>query len=249
MVVGMCVSYVDFARYAAIVKNLRGVVAADLEESGVEESIKWLASRFRYRDLGVGPMMVERFGSKLQKFLGGKPLRELVYPVPQLLEFVDILVESTGIERMLAEAMTLASTYISPLMIVGNRFLNAVERLGVEIVRTSKEMDVQSWKLHMRIADYTVLDFYEQCIEEALQVIERASTGDAGLVEEVVKSRAERIAKDVSRYWRIRSGEGRTFLVYIDMLKLVKNRVRDLKREHAAALAIVPAIYIPPGMG
>ena len=79
MVVGMCVSYVDFARYAAIVKNLRGVVAADLEESGVEESIKWLASRFRYRDLGVGPMMVERFGSELQKFLGGKPLRELVF--------------------------------------------------------------------------------------------------------------------------------------------------------------------------
>ncbi len=33
-------SYVDFARYAAIVKNLRGVIVADLNEDGVEDSIR-----------------------------------------------------------------------------------------------------------------------------------------------------------------------------------------------------------------
>ncbi len=241
-------SYVDFARYAAIVKNLRGVVVADLDEEGVEDSIRWLASRFRYRDLGVGPRMLEKFRSKLERFLGGKPLRELVYPVPQIPRFVEILSNVVGIDPMLAEAITLASTYISPLMVVGNRFLNIVENLGVEIVRVSKEMDTQSWKLHMRIADYTILDFYEQCIEEAIRAIEAAKRGDTKIVEEVVKSRRERIAKDVGRYWRIRSSEGRTFLVYIDVLNLVKRIVDQLEKEHAAALAIVPAVIIPPGM-
>jgi len=35
-----------FARYAAIVKNLRGVVLFNMDEDGVEDSIKWLVNRF-----------------------------------------------------------------------------------------------------------------------------------------------------------------------------------------------------------
>jgi len=33
------------------------------------------------------------------------------------------------------------------------------------VVRACKEMDLQSWKLHLRIADYTALDFYERVLE------------------------------------------------------------------------------------
>ncbi len=192
--------------------------------------------------------MLERFRFKLERFLSGKPLRELVYPVPQILRFVDMISKTLNIDLVLAEAMTLASTYISPLMVIGNRFLNVVESLGVEIVRVSKEMDVQSWKLHMRIADYTILDFYEQCIEEAIKAIEAVKHGETKVIEEIIKNRREKISRDVNRYWRIRSSEGRTFLVYIDMLNLAKNIMDRLEKEHASALAIVPAIAIPPNM-
>jgi len=46
---------VSFARYAAIVKNLRGVVLADLLEEAASRGLEWLTKRFRYRDLGVVP--------------------------------------------------------------------------------------------------------------------------------------------------------------------------------------------------
>jgi hypothetical protein len=42
-----------FARYAAVVKNLRGVALFDLGEEGSWDSVEWLVRRFRYRDLGV----------------------------------------------------------------------------------------------------------------------------------------------------------------------------------------------------
>ena len=42
-----------FARYAAVVKNLRGIALFDLGEEGSWDSVEWLVRRFRYRDLGV----------------------------------------------------------------------------------------------------------------------------------------------------------------------------------------------------
>ncbi|MEM3763504.1 MAG: hypothetical protein QW721_03740 [Desulfurococcaceae archaeon] len=43
----------SFSRYAAIVKNLRGVMLFNMDEEGVEASIHWLVKRFRYRNLGL----------------------------------------------------------------------------------------------------------------------------------------------------------------------------------------------------
>jgi hypothetical protein len=44
-----------FSSYAAIVKNLRGVVLLDPDEEGAWTTMEWLVKRFRYRDLGVTP--------------------------------------------------------------------------------------------------------------------------------------------------------------------------------------------------
>ena len=235
-----------FARYAATVKNLRGVALFDLGEEGVEKSIKWLASRFRYRDIGVGPSIATRFRAALSRYLGGKPFKEIVLPIPSLGKLVDLLRELHNLPHEVSEALVLSSVYISPLLIVGNRYLEHVAKLSTRVVYVDdpKKMDTNSWKLHLRIADYTILDFYEGCVEEALRVLR----GEAS-VDEVVEDRRRRIEKDVRRYWRIAKESGTPFLLYIDMLSLLRGSINELEEDHAAGLAIVSAVFIPPDMG
>ena len=239
--------YVNFAKYAAIVKNLRGVVIANLNEEGVENSIHWLTSRFKYRNLGIGPHMFNSSRDKLAKYLGGKPFRELTYPIPQLLQFTRIL-QSAGIELLLAEGLTLASTYISPLMVIGNKYARVLENLGVACIKVSRELNIQEWKLHMRIADYSILDSYEKCVVEGLKAINAAKEGNEDIINNILRDREVRVLKDMSRYWRIRSDFGKSFFVYVDVLKLIKDRLRTLSTDQATALAIIPVILIPPGM-
>mgnify|MGYP000394957794 CR=1 FL=1 len=238
---------INFARYAAVVKNLRGVVIADLNEKGVESSIHWLVARFKYRNLGIGPQMINVFRDRLAKYLGGKPFRELTYPIPQLLQFTKIL-QSIGLNSILAEGLTLASIYISPLMVIGNRYTQILEELGVAAVRVSKEMNIQEWKLHMRIADYSILDLYEESIEEGIKAINEAKQGNLTVINNILRNRKARISKDISRYWRIKSDFGRTFLIYVDMLELIKDQLKMLSIDQAPALSIIPIIIIPPDM-
>jgi len=234
----------SFAKYAAMVKNLRGVVIADLGEEGVWDSIKWLIARFKYRDLGLPPTILSSNRQVLEKYLGGRPFRELVAPIKSVEEVVESLV-GAGVSRAVAEGLVYASTYISPLIIVGNTFLDEVRVLSVSNVRTCKELDLRSWKLHLRIADYVILDFYEQAVDEALAVIKGSAD-----VSKVLEERARKILADMRRFWRIMCDEGKDFLLYVDNLRVAtgRNVLGKLDEDSAAALAIVPAVIIPPGM-
>ncbi len=244
-----------FARYAAIVKNLRGVALFDLDEEGVWDSVQWLVKRFRYRDIGLPPSVVERYRDKLSRYLGGNPFRELVYPVPNIDRLTNAISRVLNIDRQIVEALVFASIYISPMLLVGKKYLDTIVREAVEVVYACKDMDTNSWKLHLRIADYTILDFYEQCVEESMQILEKLNRGEPVDIEKVVADRRTRISRDVQRYWRIKCSSGRVFLAYIDMLKmfsytykLIGKLIGDLDLNWSAALAIVPVVFIPPGM-
>jgi len=240
-----------FARYAAVVKNLRGVVLFDLSESGVWDSVKWLIGRFKYRDLGVTPALYEKHRDRLEKYMSGNPFRLLTYPLRELEEFTFEFTRCANIEPELGELLVLASLYISPAMIIGRKYEETVSKLSVEAVKTCREMSTSDWKLHMRIADYTVLDMYEFSITSALKVAENCSTSE---LSRALSERQEVIRKDTERYWRIlcREETGRPFLYYIDNLKLYA-RLCGVERlcgrgDVAAALAVIPVITIPPGM-
>lgn len=232
-----------FSRYAAIVKNLRGVVLLDLEEVGVMESVKWLSRRFRYRNLGLTPAIVERFESGLRDMKRGKPFRALVYPVETIQALTEELVRA-GLPREVAELLIFASTYVSPAMLVGDRYRGYLEELATDAIVVCRELSIGEWKLHLRIADYTVLDFYEESVDEALKALEEPS-----YIDRLLEGRRARISRDRRRYWRISCEGGRPFLYYIDNL-WVAYSCGVLRREPdwAAALAIIPAIYVPPGM-
>jgi len=235
---------VSFAKYAALVKNLRGVVLLDPSETGVESSLGWLVKRFRYRNLGVTPALLGKHRERLAKHLGGRPFRELVLPVPSLAEMPELLAEALGVPSELAELLVYASTYISPALLIGERYLGDAAKLAVGSVKVCKEMDAASWKLHLRIADYTALDFYERCVDEALAVLGGADP------RPVLESRLERVGRDAKRYWRVACPEGRPFLLYVDNLKLaVETGIhKRLEPEAAAALSIIPVVLIPPGL-
>ncbi len=235
----------SFARYAAIVKNLRGVVLADFSEERVSEEVDWLTKRFKYRDLGVVPWVLENFGDRLRGRLGGNPFRELYAPVEAVAEAVDAFQGALGVSRAVAELLVFASTYISPGILAGERFLGELRGLAEDSVFACRKMDLNSWKLHLRIADYTVLDFYERSVEEAIA----SHRGEAD-VEAVLGERKSRISRDKKRYWRIACDEGELFLLYVDNLALAhrKSLLKSLKAEACPALSIVPVVYLNPAL-
>ncbi|MEM1804073.1 MAG: hypothetical protein QXR80_06210 [Desulfurococcaceae archaeon] len=237
----------SFSRYAAIVKNLRGVMLFNMDEEGVEASIHWLVKRFRYRNLGLTPALLVKYKGRLSRYLHGNPFRELVPPVPAVSNLVHVLQKHLEAPVEVLELLVYASTYVSPGIVVGNTYRGYLEKYSASTVHVCREMSINDWKLHMRIADYTVLDFYLQCVDE---VLEPLAVRNIGELQRIVGERRARIEKDRKRYWRVLCESGTPFLYYIDVLELaVKyNALDELEQDHAAGLAIVPVIYVPPGL-
>lgn len=233
------------SRYASIVKNLRGVVLPDAEEA--EEGVRWLRDRFRYRNLGVPPSVLREAEEFFRGRLGGGPFVELAYPSRALVELVPTLAEGLGAEPRIVEGLVLASAYVSPLLVIGRRAQEGVARLAVDVVESRLDMDVRQWRLHLRIADYTVLDLYRWSTEHVEGLLE----GRVGL-QEFRREREARIRKDKARYWRLARGEGPAwrFLYYVDLASRMDEglleRVRDLGAEASAGLAIEAAVAIGP---
>jgi len=202
---------ISFYNYAAIVKNLRGVIHwKEKEKSG--ERLKWLLSRFRYRNLGVTPLMKGKIPER-------KNLVVLSYPNECIRMAKDVF--SDVLNEMISEILCLSSVYISPVI---TNSPEDFEDLKLSEVKTSKELTDKDWKLHMRIADYTVLDFYTWAVRQAFTRIKEGK--DIGFI---LKERREKIEKDKKRYWRIGENKGKPFLFYVDVLD-VANRENILEK-------------------
>ncbi|MEM2674681.1 MAG: hypothetical protein QXW77_03495, partial [Candidatus Hadarchaeales archaeon] len=94
-----------------------------------------------------------------------------------------------GAEKTAAEVSVLASAYVSPILALGERGPKLLEPLGADRVESKIEPSLRDLKLHLRIADYSVLDLYQWSVENAKQLW-RKNPGD------LVKERAERITRD-----------------------------------------------------
>jgi len=236
-----------FTLYAALVKNLRGVVVFRELSSSVLERVEWLRRRFRYRDLGLPPLILEKHRSSLGKYLGGKPFQALYYPVEHYRELTRILSTATSLPLELCEAVVLSSLYISPLLVLDEELSHTVVEKGVTTVRYSKELSVSDWKLHLRIADYTILDMYRVMVLNAMSILESLKKSERGAVEKLFEERAKVVERDVKRYWRIVSESGKPFLTYLDPLKLLVDGLRDyssVDRDWAAGLSIIPCVHV-----
>jgi len=235
-----------FSLYAALVKNLRGVVLFRDYSEDIKDRVEWLRKRFKYRDLGIPPTLYESYRGELEKYMGGKPFRLLYYPIPKYKDLVEILRGLTGLDYVVTEAFVLSSLYISPLLVIDKELVDDLVGLGVETIYTDKELSVNDWKLHLRIADYTILDMYSEMIKVGLKIIEYYMRGDKDHVEKLLNERREKVKKDTKRYWRIKADSGKPFMTYIDLLSLLLGKTRELviDKDWVAGLTIIPCVYI-----
>ncbi|MEM4425333.1 MAG: hypothetical protein QW335_05085 [Candidatus Nezhaarchaeales archaeon] len=226
-----------------MVKNMRGVVVFDPAED-VSQDLKWLTNRFKYRILGISPSLAKN----LTKVV--KPLVPLAYPHREVMDFVDFTSRTLNLEYGIAEAICLASCYVSPLLALGSRAQSFMREVAVSEVTSKIEIGLKDWKLHLRIADYSVLDLYEWSTTQAQKL-----WFDDVSIEEVMSERATAIKRDERRYWRLQRGslEPRTFLVYLDLIQSLYKKGLDPKsitkydkNVISACLAINVSVFIKP---
>jgi len=168
-----------------------------------------------------------------------KILVRLAYPAKVISDAVDLF--SRVLSREAAGTLCLASAYISPIMAVED-----IEDFDVAIVgtiRTQMSLDEKAWKLHMRIADYTTLDFYAWSTENAWKAILEDRLAES------LEERTRKVSADEKRYWRLKPGSGRVFLAYLDPLKIIfEEDLRDdllrLGEEASSVLGLISAISI-----
>ncbi len=192
-------------------KNLRGVLAA-LPGEELEPLVSWLSRRFRYRDLGLPPSLYNAEPGVFSGRLEGRPFHLLEYPTMRVEEAASRAVkvlEGTGLDRSVAEALLLASSYASPV-IASPGAASQLEKLSILVVK-GPVLDAQQARLHLRIVDYTVLDAYIEGVEE---VDRCARTGcNPGSVREARRAWAER---DSKRYWRIAGKGDKPVIIYVE---------------------------------
>ncbi len=208
--------YLVSERYIYLVKNLRGVLAVD-KNSDIDRTIKWLSRKYKYRDLGVPPCILEnRVISR--EYLDGNPFHLLEYPDNTIREylsrFVDVL--SKKIWSCLAESLLFASVYASPLHLDVDAYSRLRDAGFVIHVVEGPLLDDNSAKLHLRIVDYSVLDSYIDSISEVASCISRSCSSS-----DLQSMRLSRATRDEKRYWRIRSKGDYPVVVYLDYVHYV----------------------------
>jgi hypothetical protein len=90
---------------------------------------------FRYRDLGLTLVIINKYRDRLAQYLNGNSFVELTPPINAVL--VEILSKTDQIKIKIAELLTYASTYISPAMVIGFNHLEDVQKLAIDNVNTS----------------------------------------------------------------------------------------------------------------
>lgn len=230
-----------FSHYAAIVKNMRGVIVFDPADD-VSQDLKWLIDRFKYRHLGVPPSLAEKLNKST------KPLVTLAYPHREVIDFANFVSKALGLRSLISEAICLASCYVSPLLVLGPKAQSSLKDIAVEEVASRIKISLNDWKLHLRIADYSVLDLYEWSTTQAQKLWFQSIN-----VEELIRERAMAVRKDGKRYWRLQRGEAepKTFLAYLDLVQILYKRNVDFKamlcydaNVVSACLAINVAVFV-----
>lgn len=239
-----------FSKYAAVVKNLRGVVLLNPYEAS-PETIKWLSGRFRYRNIGISQILINRNPKFFSRWLNGKPFISIHHPIRETSLLVDVLSNIFDFEDYVCDSIVLSSIYVSPLLVLDVKLFNQILKVSTDYVELKVKLGVRDWKLHLRIADYTILDMYRQCVEDA----EKLWSLNVDL-SNFINERLERIRSDKKRYWRLSKGETSkgVFLAYLDVAGLIVKKqiegapvldsLRRLPTSVAAGLSIIPVINL-----
>jgi len=179
------------SEYLYLVKNLRGIIYFS-DKSKAEKEIEWLKRKFRYRKLGIAKSLKEK--SKLKLW--------------DKLEILSLPFEVNLKLNSEIESMLLASSFLSPLLILKEETLTKLSNFLILGLKTKEVLDDRELKRNIRLANYSITDFYLKAIK-------------ADRKEKVKIAR-----EDLKRFWRIKeSKEGKSIIVYLDPKLEVKHEV------------------------
>jgi hypothetical protein len=160
--------------------------------------------------------------------------------------FIRLIYPSKVVERFISkfnsaiEAIALASCYVSPIITFQQDYED-LKPFAIDEVYVNKKLSEKDLKLHFRIADYSVIDFYKWAVDSLCLSIKE------GKIREHLEERRKRVEKDKRRYWRIASNEGKVFIAYLDLaqflveeLNLDEEQLEDL----ASMFGIVAAVVV-----
>ncbi len=211
-----------FTQTAWLIKNLRGVLYFKEDKSVIDLAIR----KFRYRNVGVPRWLAEEMGDKADK----KPFVRIDYPFEEIRQFLESLNPTKEIETI-----ALASCYLCPVItsLQDYKYLkpHAIDEIYAE------EINDKDLKLHLRIADYSVTDFYVWATTSLYESVK------CGKLEEHIRERAERIKKDEKRYWRVARESGGVFVAYLDISSLLTG-ISEMPEIASCAFGIVAAIIL-----
>ena len=191
----------------AVVKNLRGVVYYK-KEMDVSEHVKYLKKAFRYRALGIHKTLAKDLG---------KPFISLECPFR--------IRKPKGVDKTAFESLMIALFYVSPLIILGAESAEDLEPFKVFAIKTKTREDGRTRKLHLRVCDYSVIDWYPK-------LVELGKSGELQKRLELVREDGEK------RFWRQKPYEGKERIVYYDLLQQVKDP------PHEALYNVVPGYIL-----
>lgn len=177
--------------YLCLMKNLRGVIYFS-DKTKVEKEIEWLKRKFRYRKLGIAKSLKEK--SKLKLWAG---VQVLSLPVRE-----DIKLNSE------IESILLASSFLSPLLILKEESLAKFSDFLILRLKTEENLDDKELKRNIRLVNYSITDFYLEAI--------KANENE----------RKKIASEDLKRFWRIKkSEEGKTIVAYLNPKLEVRHEI------------------------
>lgn len=163
-----------------LVKNLRGVVYFS-EDTSPKTEFDWLKRRFRYRELGVSESL------KLE------------------LKWKNLLTLPKIENDPILDSLFQASRFICPLIVLKEQSLKDFGNAVITRFKTSERLNDKDLKFNIRLANYSITDFY-------LKSIELAAKHD-------MEGRKKLAERDLKRFWRVKEdANGKTLIAYIDPL-------------------------------
>lgn len=232
---------IGLEEYVFLVRNLRGVYAP-LASDDHEHYAGWLIKRYKYRDIGVPRCVVEASPRLIGERLGGKPFHLLEAPTRVLEQGLELARGVLGgiIDECLASALLLSLVYASPLYLTSSS-LAELRRAGLVVYEVRGGIpDLGSARLHMRIAGYTVLDYYVESVKQAVRAVEE------GRADSLLEERREFAERDSKRYWRIIGRGDDTVIAYLDHVHVLaeKGVATRLVEPEARILLAMPAGFV-----
>lgn len=186
---------VPLARHLVLSNNVRGLAVYHPDIPPEREVFTWLSRKHQYRNVGVPPSLI---GHPTVDLTSYKTFTTLEYPVASL-ETLHSLTSETH-PTWVTESIILASAYVTPLFIHQSA-LDAFSEFSVWQLTVDTSLPEDQVLRHMRIADYGMLDFFEESTANAWHALQENK-----LTEERERREEKAEADGQERFWRLIDG-------------------------------------------